>query len=296
MTIVVVGSANVDLVIKGPRLPRPGETVEANRFSEAPGGKGLNQAVAASRAGAKVNFFFAVGNDSGAVFLRDFLSREQLSITPVTAEEPTGRAFIQVDDSGQNSIMVIGGANTALDTWPNTILSEEISSAAFLVLQQEVSAGLNIELAKIARASGTTVVLTPAPAERTSPDLLDLADLVVFNETEAMLLGGHQDPLVAAEALSINRKVLLTQGKSGASMFQLGKLVMEVTAPEVEAVDTTGAGDCFVGNVVASLAGGASYGEATERGCQAAALSVTRPGSAPSMPTKEETDAFAGKD
>jgi ribokinase len=216
MSVVVVGSANVDLTVRGSRLPRPGETVAATSYTETPGGKGLNQAVAASRAGADVSFFFAVGNDSGAQVLEGFLGGEELETKVAPTNQPTGRAFIETDDAGQNSIMVVGGANIALDEWPDASVEEAIAASYFLVLQQEISPTLNLRLAALANSLDTQVVLTPAPVENTSPSLLSFTDILVLNEHEASLLGGNEDPTLAARTLSAGKTLILTRGSAGA--------------------------------------------------------------------------------
>lgn len=289
MSVVVVGSANVDLTVRGGRLPQPGETVAASSYTEAPGGKGLNQAVAASRAGAEVTFFCAVGNDSGAQVLKHFLSGEALKTRMAHTAQPTGRAFIEIDDAGQNSIMVVGGANTALDEWPDAGLEEAIASSYFLVLQQEISLTLNLRLAALANSLDTQVVLTPAPVENTPPSLLSFTDILVLNEHEASLLGGHKDPTLAARTLSAKKTLILTRGSAGASLYRSGTHAGDFPSPKVSAKDTTGAGDCFVGNFVAHKVSGARDDEAITFACQAAAVSVTKPGAAPSMPTAAKT-------
>lgn len=289
MSVVVVGSANVDLTVRGGRLPQPGETVAASSYTEAPGGKGLNQAVAASRAGAEVTFFCAVGNDSGAQVLKHFLSGEALKTKMAHTAQPTGRAFIEIDDAGQNSIMVVGGANTALDEWPDSSVEEAIASSYFLVLQQEISPTLNLRLAALANSLDTQVVLTPAPVENTPPSLLSFTDILVLNEHEASLLGGHKDPTLAARTLSAKKTLILTRGSAGASLYRSGTHAGDFPSPKVSAKDTTGAGDCFVGNFVAHKVSGARDDEAITFACQAAAVSVTKPGAAPSMPTAAKT-------
>ena len=288
MSVVVVGSANVDLTITGERLPAPGETVAAERYEETPGGKGLNQAVAASRAGADVSFFHAVGNDSGATFLADFLSGESLTPRVSVADLPTGRAFIEVDAEGQNSIMVVGGANTAFEQWPDPGIEEAIAQSYFLVLQQEVSPTLNLHLAALANTLDTRVVLTPAPVENMSPSILSFVDILILNEHESSLLGGNPDPRLAASKLSAGKTLILTRGAAGATLFRSGEAIADFASPRVRVKDTTGAGDCFVGNYIARKVAGAPEAEAIQAACDAAAVSVTRIGAAPAMPTAEE--------
>jgi ribokinase len=292
MSVVVVGSANVDTVIRGDRLPRPGETVEAGGYAEGPGGKGLNQAVAAHRAGADVTFFYATGDDSGAKFLNAFLSADNMDTRPLTTDQPTGRAFIQIDSHGENSIMIVGGANTALSAWPDTTIVDAIEQADFLVLQQEVSTELNLSLARLAHTHHTQVVLTPAPVEKTAENVLELVDILVLNEHEAQQVASTATALDGARALSDTRTVVVTQGKDGATVFRDGTLIGQGVAPAVTAVDTTGAGDCFVGFFVASLDRGSDITDAVSYACVAAALSVTTDGAAPAIPLAHDVDTF----
>lgn len=284
MSVVVVGSANVDLFVRGQRLPEPGETVFADTYQELPGGKGLNQAVAASRAGAEVSFFCAVGNDSGADFLADFLGKEELTLSTTVTSAPTGRAIIQVDANAENSIMVVGGANLATETFDGDEFRALVATASHVVLQQEVSRGLNLHAATVAHEAGALVVLTPAPAENTSPELLELVDILLLNEHEARIVATIDDAEEAAQSLSVGRTVVLTQGAAGATLFSQGLRVGSVEAPRVESVDTTGAGDCLAGNFVAHRDAGANDVSALEAACLAASQSVTIAGAATAMP------------
>lgn len=284
MPVVVVGSANVDFFVRGQRLPKPGETVFADTYEEIPGGKGLNQAVAAARAGAEVSFFCAVGNDSGADFLADFLDKEELTLSTTVTSAPTGRAIIEVDANAENSIMVVGGANLATDTFDGDEFRALVATASHVVLQQEVSLGLNLHAASVAREAGALVILTPAPAEHTSSDLLEFVDILLLNEHEARTVARVGDAEEAAQSLSARRIVVLTQGAAGATLFREGSRVGSVQAPRVESVDTTGAGDCLAGNFVAHRDAGADDLSALEAACLAASESVTIAGAATAMP------------
>ena len=284
MSLVVVGSANVDLFVRGQRLPEPGETVFADTYDELPGGKGLNQAVAAARAGAEVAFFCAVGKDSGADFLAGFLDTEPLTLSATVTSAPTGRAIIQVDANAENSIMVVGGANLAASSFDGKDFKSRVAEASHVILQQEVSLALNLQAAKLARDAGTLVVLTPAPAENTSNELLELVDILLLNEHEARIVAGLDDSEEAARSLSANRTVVLTQGAAGAALFSHGAPVGFVTAPKVESVDTTGAGDCLAGNFVAHRDAGADDLDALDAACRAASESVKTAGAATAMP------------
>jgi len=284
MSVVVAGNANVDLFVRGQRLPEPGETVFADTYDELPGGKGLNQAVAAARAGAEVAFFCAVGDDSGADFLADFLGAEPLTLSATVTPSPTGRAIIQVDARGENTIMVVGGANLATKSFDGSGFESRVAEASHVLLQQEVPLALNLQAAKMARYAGTLVVLTPAPAENTSKELLELVDILLLNEHEARIVAGLDDSEEAALSLSAKRTVVLTQGAAGATLFSQGAYVGSVSAPKVESIDTTGAGDCLAGNFAAHRDAGAEDLDALDAACRAASESVKTTGAATAMP------------
>jgi ribokinase len=287
--IAVLGSANMDLVVRQPRLPRPGETMFGSSFTTIPGGKGLNQAVAAARAGGEVEFLGAVGTDAFGSELRDCLRREGIGVDGLaTVAEPTGTAHIAVLDDGENSIVVVSGANRArneLDGADRTRIAE----SDYLVVQFERPAGLVAEALEFAREFGVTTVLTPAPVRTPKPGLLSLVDFLVPNEQEARELAGLDDELDAARALSKQAgTVIVTRGARGAVVARDGELITDVPPHPVEAVDTTAAGDTFVGVLVARLASGDELDAALEAASVAAAISVTRPGASTSMPTWDE--------
>ena len=290
--IAVLGSANMDLVVRQPRLPRPGETMFGSNFSTVPGGKGLNQAVAAARAGGEVEFLGAVGTDAFGSELRDCLRREGIGVDGLaTVAEPTGTAHISVLDGGENSIVVVSGANVA-QTALDDATRERIGRCAYLVVQFERPAGLVAEALAFARERGITTVVTPAPVRPIEPGLLGLVDILVPNEHEARELAGVDDELDAARALSRQAGiVVVTRGSLGAVVARGGELITDVPPHPVEAVDTTAAGDTFVGVLVARLAAGEELDTALEAASVAAAISVTRPGASTSMPTWAEIQA-----
>ena len=283
--VVVVGSLNLDLVARTPRLPRPGETVQGTGYAELPGGKGLNQAVAAARAGASVAMVGAVGDDAAGERLRDVARAsgvDDRSITTV-AGVPTGRALIAVDDAAENSIVVVPGANAhvALDVLP---------PSAVVLAQLEIDPAVVIAAFRAARARGTVTVLNPAPADRVPPEVLALSDVVIPNEHELALLGGR-DALAAAGV----RTLVVTLGANGADLFDGA----DPTAPAhhvepfaVEPVDTTGAGDAFCGGLVARLAAGDELSDALVFAAANGALATTRAGAVPSLPTADESQAL----
>lgn len=215
-SVVVLGSANMDLVVRQPRRVERGETIFGTSFRTGPGGKGLNQAVAAARAGAAVTFIGAVGADDFGARLREWLAGEGIDVSLLrTTESPSGIAQITVTDDGENAIVVVPGANSVDDL---TVADREaIASAAFLVVQLERPESLVREALTHAHAHGVTTVLTPAPARTGIEDFVALADILVANEGEAALLSGEPDAEAAAVALSRTaRTVVVTRGSRGA--------------------------------------------------------------------------------
>jgi ribokinase len=316
--IAVLGSANMDLVVRQPRLPRPGETMFGSGFSTVPGGKGLNQAVAAARLGADVDFLGMVGEDVHGVQLRLLLTREGIDHEGLesSSSEPTGTAHISVVDSGENSIVVVSGANAAL-TGLSPAQRDTIARAAFLVLQCELPVSVLAEGLAEARAAGAFTVLTPAPVVALPDGFLDLVDLIVPNQLEAAELTGESDPVRAAELLSAGGTwAIVTLGAEGAVVAFDGAALGLAPARPVQAVDTTAAGDTFVGTLVARLAARAPLGRATGSvvagadplraggiseaemidavrwATVASSVSVTRPGATTSMPTLAEVTAI----
>ncbi|GAA4770554.1 ribokinase [Microbacterium gilvum] len=289
--IVVLGSANMDLVTRQPRLPEPGETMAGTGFATGAGGKGLNQAVAARRAGADVVFIGAVGDDGFGRELRGFLEAEGVAADRLaTSDEPTGIAQVSVLDGGENSIVIVAGANgeSALADGDAAAIAE----ASALVVQLERPLPLVEKGLSAARAAGVRTVLTPAPVDPAAALLLPLADILVPNESEALALSGETDVEAAARVLSATAgTVIVTLGARGSLIARGGEIVSRVEARRVEAVDTTGAGDTFVGVLVAWIVDAAELDDAVRAATAAAAIAVTRPGAAPAMPTRAEIDA-----
>ncbi|OKK19156.1 ribokinase [Streptomyces sp. CB00455] len=292
--IAVLGSTNMDLVAYVPKAPRLGETVTGHRFRTVPGGKGANQAVAAARSGGKVVMIGAVGADEFGVRLRSALTAAGIDTAPLrTVEGASGTAHITVDDEGGNSIIVIPGANarvTGLEAGDDS----RIAAADALLLQLELPLEAALAGARCARAHGVRTVLTPAPAQALPAELLAATDLLVPNEHEAAALTGLTDPQLAAAALLDDvPEVVVTLGAAGVLYAARGRDPLTVPAPRVRAVDTTAAGDTFVGALAVALGEGRPVPQALRWASAAAALSVQRPGAQDSMPTRAETDAFA---
>ncbi|TFD53695.1 ribokinase [Cryobacterium sp. Hh11] len=301
-SIAVLGSANMDLVVRQSRLPRPGETIFGAGFSTVPGGKGLNQAVAAARLGGAVNFLGAVGADAYGSELRALMLAEGIRADGLaTADAPTGTAHISVVDSGENSIVVVSGANAAVTTL-SEVQRAAIAESAFLVMQCELPISVLVEGIAAAHAAGVFTVLTPAPVMPLPEGFLASVDLVVPNQIEAAELTGESDPVRAAEVLSADQTwAIVTLGSEGSVVAYDGEVLGLAPARPVTAVDTTAAGDTFVGALVARLAAGYVRGtavtpdemvEAVRFATVASSIAVTRAGATSSMPTRDEVEAI----
>jgi ribokinase len=264
--LTVVGSANLDLVARVERLPRPGETVTDAVFERIPGGKGANQAVAAARLGADVRFVGSVGDDDFGRELVRALADAGVEVAAQVVEAPTGVALILVDAAGENQIVVAPGANAAL-------AAVRVEGAVLCQLEIPVAA------VEAVAAQADFFCLNAAPARPVPPELVERADLVVVN-------GYEREALSAAPRL-----VALTLGAEGAVLLEDGDEVARAAPPPVEAVDGTAAGDAFTACLVVSLLEERPREEALRRACAAGALAASRFGAQPSLPTAEEVDA-----
>ena len=298
--VTVVGSLNMDLVARAPRLPHPGETLAGRTFAQVAGGKGGNQAVAAARLGARVSMLGCVGADANGAQLRAGLEAEGIDCAALeTGTQATGVALIVVDDASQNAIVIVAGSNG--EVTPETIARHEAALAAadVVICQLETPPATVRAALAAARRLGKTVILNPAPATGPLPaDWLPLIDYLIPNELEAATLTGlpvasPEDAARAAAALRAAgaRNVLVTLGPRGVHATLDGGAATLYDAPRVAAVDTTAAGDTFIGGFAAQLAQGASVDAAIRFAQRAAALSVTRAGAQPSIPTRAELDA-----
>lgn len=325
--ILVVGSLNADLVVRAPRFPKPGETISGEDLQVIPGGKGANQAVAAARLGAKVSMLGRVGRDNFGDFLLDNLQSNHVDSSLVQRDDAsTGTAIIVVDAKGQNSIVLSPGANGQVSS--SDVASSPLSAASFsdpstrsgrrfslLLLQLEIPTPTVLRAAQLARQNGVRVLLNPAPARSLPDELIALADFLIPNETELSLLTGMEvRDIPSAEAAARKllgrgaQNVIVTLGSKGTLIVDK-YTVTHVDAFKVDVVDTTAAGDAFIGGFAVKLmersgssltpAGAlenASYAklieDAVRYGCACGALACTKFGAQPSLPTKEEAEKF----
>ncbi len=286
-TILNFGSVNIDHVYTVPHFVRPGETLASTRYAVFSGGKGFNQSTALARAGARVSHAGKIGADG--VWLKEALAADGADVSSLlVCEEPTGHAVIQVDASGQNCIIICGGANRAIVPADAEKVLARFDSEDILLLQNEISAIPGIMRA--AKARGLAIAFNPAPMGHEVLDYpLELVDLFIVNEVEAAELAGVSESTVPETVLDALRAkfphagVLLTLGSAG-SLAEINGERVEVPARRVEAVDTTAAGDTYIGYFLAGLQRGASLRAAMEAATEAAAICVTHAGAAPSIP------------
>lgn len=301
MSITVVGSLNVDYVVRVPRFPQPGETLTGDRFDTFGGGKGANQACAAARLGARVGLVGRVGRDSHADWLLGQLGADGVDLTCVGRDgtTSTGIALIAVAADGQNNIVLVPGANGTFDTSWVDAHAATIAASRCVLLQLEVPLPVVVAAARIASEAGATVLLDPAPARPVPDGLLALCDYVTPNETELAILAGEPpvaslDRERAARLAALvrargARRVIVKMGAAGALLVGPGAESWW-PAPRVDAVDTTAAGDCFNGAFAVALAEGRPEDDAGRFAVRAAALSVTRAGAQRSLPARAEVD------
>ncbi len=300
MKIAVVGSSNTDMILKVPRIPKPGETILGGTFATAAGGKGANQAVAAARAGGEVSFIARVGDDMfGAQAVSGF-EADNINVDYVLTDpkKPSGVALIYVDECGENSIGVASGANAGLSPGDVSEAAAEIRSADILLMQLETPLETIHKAAAIAGEAGVRVILNPAPSCPLDDNLLSILSVITPNESEAELLTGIPvTDIASAEAAAAAllqrgvEVVIITLGKQGA-FVKTKNLSEAISGFEVEAVDATAAGDVFNGSLSVALAEGKPLQKAVRFANAAAALSVTKLGAQPSAPGRKEIQAF----
>ena len=289
--VAVVGSLNIDLVVELDRMPNPGETVFGSSLERHPGGKGLNQAVAAARLESEVHMIGAVGDDGSGDWLMDVVRREGIHAGGIAVAPGTsGTALIEVDSSGENRIIVISGANEHVSPAAVSDHLRSLSAIDVVLTQGEVSIEVMIAAAEAGRKAGAQVVVNPAPVRDYPKELLANVDILVPNEHEAQALTSMPtdnmvDAVEAARALQERgpRCVIITRGEKGA-VWSSAEGSGQAAAFKVNAVDTVAAGDAFCGGLAAGLARGASLAEALRWGSAAGALAATVRGAVPSLP------------
>jgi ribokinase len=294
--VLVIGSLNADLVVRAPHFPKPGETINGEDLHIIPGGKGANQAVAAARQGASVAMIGRVGKDSFGPFLVENLRSDHVDVSHVLADDSaTGTAIIVVDSNGQNSIVLSAGANGNVSAQDINGLDLE---AKVLLLQLEIPLESVIHAAKWGRQKGMTVILNPAPARDLPDELIANVDYIVPNETELNLLTGIPvtDVSSAEQAAKVllergAKNVIVTLGSKGALLISSHQ-VKQVDAYKVNVVDTTAAGDAFIGGFASALLRNLEIEEAVKYANACGALATTKFGAQPSLPTKEEIEKF----
>ena len=305
--LLVVGSVNTDLVVRAPQLPSPGHTVMGRDFHSNGGGKGANQAVAAARAGARVTFAGAVGDDPFGNDRRAELAHEGIDVSALATvkDVATGVGLIVIDDEAENQIAVAPGANAFMT--PAMLDHLDFSQFGVVLLQLEIPLETVEAALRKGRAAGCLTILNPAPATTKAQGFISLVDILLPNEHEAAMLTGdvsaagsaRESERVMAQAAHLlgqgAGRVVVTQGRRGALIAETingACIVSEMAAVSVEAVDTVGAGDCFAGWIAAKMAEGCTLEEGVNHARHAAALSVTRHGAMASMPTRAEVAAM----
>ncbi|GAB7537341.1 ribokinase [Burkholderia sp. 3C] len=296
--VLVVGSLNMDLVVRAPRLPKPGETLAGHGYAQAAGGKGGNQAVAAARLGAQVAMIGQLGDDANGAALRAGLEVEGINCDAIGVSPgvPSGVALIVVDDASQNAIVIVAGSNGEVGVQTVADHDARFAAADVLVCQLETPLPAVRAALEAGRRHGCAVVLNPAPVLGPLPDgWLPLVDWLIPNEVEAAALTGMTiatpaDAEAAARSLMAGgaRNVIVTLGAQGVVARLAGGASQHYPAPKVDAVDTTAAGDTFIGGLAARLAAGEAPDAAIRFAQRAASISVTRSGAQPSIPRLSE--------
>ncbi|KRL94736.1 ribokinase family sugar kinase [Levilactobacillus hammesii DSM 16381] len=302
--VTVLGSLNVDTTLRVPRMPLPGETLSTENKSSAAGGKGANQAVAAARAGAETRFIGKVGNDDAGRFMVESLQEDKIDTSAIVTDKTvgTGSAFILLDEEGQNSILVYGGSNQQIKEAEVLAVEDDIAKADFLIAQFETPQAATLAAFTVAKQHGVTTILNPAPAAKIDPAILKVTDLVVPNETESAVLTGIE--VTDRASMDANaekfremgaKNLIITVGSKGA-YYATEKESGFVSAFKVKAVDTTAAGDTFIGALSSQLKSDLSNVESALTFAQrASSLTVQGLGAMPSIPTYDEIIAASKK-
>lgn len=295
--VVVIGSINQDIVAGATRLPRPGETVVGHDLTYSPGGKGANQAVASARAGAPTIMMGALGQDTAATLLEEFLQSEHVATHLIKhVSGPSGTALITVDDTGENTITVVPGANNAVDA--ALIDRFDFASSDIIVLQNEIPSRTVHHVINRAHATHSPIIYNAAPFRPVPANIMSKIDCLIVNETELSQLLNVPPTSTPTEIQHhlekshINaQSIIVTLGRAGLCA-QLGAEFITIPGHHVVTIDSTGAGDCFCGAFAAALAEGQTPLEALHFANAAAALAVQSPGAGPSIPTRNQINKF----
>ncbi|SEL84497.1 ribokinase [Parapedobacter koreensis] len=294
--IIVVGSMNMDMVVKTSHIPQPGETVLGGSFFMNPGGKGANQAVAVARLGGDVTFIGKIGDDIFGKQSSQLFDEEGVDTDGILSdrESPSGIALITVDEKGENSIVVAPGANAHLEPADVEKVMNNYANAKILLIQLEIPMRTVEFAARHARARGMQVILNPAPANALVPNVFHMVDIITPNVNEAEMLSGIRitdipDARQAAESIHAQgvKHVIITLGDRGAALLEDG-VFYHIPAPAVETVDSTAAGDVFNGALAVAVAEGKTLTDAIAFACRAASIAVTRMGAQSSIPFRNE--------
>lgn len=297
--VLVIGSLNADLVIRATRFPAPGETVRGERLMTIPGGKGANQAVAASRQGADVVMIGRVGRDNFSPFLIENLESNNVDVTHIKIDDdyPSGTAIVIVDKSGQNSIVTSPGANDQVN-------ADDVDSAPdtkILLLQFEIPLETVMYAAKKYKSKGSTVILNPAPATTVPDELLANVDILIPNERElATITEMEVNDITSAEAAARTliqrgaKTVIVTRGREGALIVTASETI-PIPSYQVEVIDSTAAGDAFIAGLAIKLLESERLASAVRYGCACGALAATKLGAQPSLPIREDVENFLAK-
>ncbi|WP_010294127.1 ribokinase [Clostridium senegalense] len=283
MKIAVIGSANADLVTKTNKLPKPGETLIGEGFFIGEGGKGLNQAVAASRIGGDVNFFGAIGKDTHGEFLLESMKKNNLKVKNIKICEQikTGIANIMLCD-GENSIVIVAGANSKCNIEYINSIKEKILECDIIVLQLEIPLDTVEFIINLAYKNNKKIILNPAPAIKLSKEIVDKVSYIIPNEHEYKVVLDTENAM-EKELKKYPNKLIITNGENGVWYFD-GKEVINIPAKKVKVIDTTGAGDTFVGTFAGAIANELALKEAIEFGVKCSGISVTKLGAQGGMP------------
>ena len=303
-TVVVIGSINMDLVVRTAVLPGPGQTVPGRKFTSTPGGKGANQAVAAARLGARVHMIGKVGSDNFAEHLLMCMNKNQVDTSAVVVAEgiSSGLAIVMVDSQGKNSICVVAGANGQMQ--PDDLIAQEelIARAKVVVLQLELPVPTVLQAIRLARKHGVKTVLDPAPAAADTPTELLKVDIITPNHIEAGMMAGEpiadvrSAKTVAAALVSEGPEaVVVTIGEKGAVLVDKSDRIRHFPAPKVGIVDTTAAGDAFTGALSVAIARDEKLSDAIRYANAAGALACTKFGAQPAMPNRREVEQLLAR-